>query len=52
MLDAWINGKTGYPMVDACMSCLAGTGFLNFRMRAMVVSFACFGFSSFLENHP
>ena len=43
MLDAWINGKTGYPMVDACMKCLAGTGFLNFRMRAMVVSFACYG---------
>ena len=43
MLDAWINGKTGYPMVDACMRCLAGTGFLNFRMRAMVVSFACYG---------
>ena len=30
-------------MVDACMRCLAQTGFLNFRMRAMVVSFACFG---------
>ena len=43
MLDAWINGKTGYPMVDACMRCLANTGFLNFRMRAMVVSFACYG---------
>ena len=43
MLEAWINGKTGYPMVDACMRCLAGTGFLNFRMRAMVVSFACYG---------
>ena len=25
------------------MRCLATTGFLNFRMRAMVVSFACFG---------
>ena len=42
-LDAWVNGQTGYPMVDACMRCLAHTGFLNFRMRAMVVSFACFG---------
>ncbi len=30
-------------MVDACMRCLSETGFLNFRMRAMVVSFACFG---------
>ena len=25
------------------MRCLAKTGFLNFRMRAMVVSFACYG---------
>ena len=25
------------------MRCLAQTGFMNFRMRAMVVSFACFG---------
>jgi deoxyribodipyrimidine photo-lyase len=30
-------------MVDACMRCLGDTGFMNFRMRAMVVSFACFG---------
>ena len=37
-LQAWIKGETGYPMVDACMRCLAHTGFLNFRMRAMVVS--------------
>tara|TARA_Y100000589_G_scaffold203676_1_gene192185 strand:- start:29 stop:556 length:528 start_codon:yes stop_codon:yes gene_type:complete len=31
-------------MIDACMRCLKETGFLNFRMRAMLVSFACFGF--------
>ena len=43
MLEAWVSGQTGFPMVDACMRCLAETGFLNFRMRAMVVSFACFG---------
>lgn len=42
-LDAWINGSTGFPLVDACMRCLQATGFLNFRMRAMVVNFACFG---------
>jgi deoxyribodipyrimidine photo-lyase len=42
-LDAWINGKTGFPLIDACMRCLQATGFLNFRMRAMVVNFACFG---------
>ena len=43
LLDAWIAGNTGYPMVDACMRCLGECGFLNFRMRAMVVSFACYG---------
>jgi deoxyribodipyrimidine photo-lyase len=43
LLEAWQKGQTGVPMVDACMRCLNETGFLNFRMRAMVVSFACFG---------
>jgi deoxyribodipyrimidine photo-lyase len=38
---AWRDGCTGYPLVDAVMRCLAATGFVNFRMRAMVVSFAC-----------
>ena len=38
-IDAWENGQTGYPLVDACMRCLRETGYLNFRMRAMVVSF-------------
>ncbi|MEL7168896.1 MAG: FAD-binding domain-containing protein, partial [Bacteroidota bacterium] len=39
-LDAWLAGRTGWPLVDACMRCLAATGFLNFRMRAMVTSAA------------
>lgn len=39
--SAWREGMTGYPMVDAVMRCLKATGFMNFRMRAMVVSFAC-----------
>lgn len=37
--QAWISGKTGVPLVDACMRCLNATGYLNFRMRALVVSF-------------
>jgi deoxyribodipyrimidine photo-lyase len=37
--QAWEEGKTGYPLVDACMRCVVQTGYLNFRMRAMVVSF-------------
>ena len=36
---AWKEGKTGFPMVDACMRCLQSTGYMNFRMRAMMVSF-------------
>lgn len=36
---AWKTGQTGYPLIDACMRCLNETGYLNFRMRALVVSF-------------
>jgi len=39
LLKAWKKGITGYPLVDACMRCVVETGYLNFRMRAMVVSF-------------
>ncbi|WP_240538288.1 FAD-binding domain-containing protein [Rhodoferax sp. PAMC 29310] len=39
---AWCQGRTGYPMVDACMRSLVATGWLNFRMRAMLVSFASY----------
>jgi deoxyribodipyrimidine photo-lyase len=40
-LIAWRTGHTGYPLVDACMRCLIKTGYINFRMRAMLVSFLC-----------
>lgn len=36
---AWKEGETGFPLVDATMRCLRATGWVNFRMRAMVVSF-------------
>ena len=39
LLQAWKEGKTGYPLVDANMRALATTGWINFRMRAMLVSF-------------
>ena len=32
----------GYPMVDACMRSLRHSGWLNFRMRCLLVSFACY----------
>ena len=39
LLDQWKKGQTGFPLVDACMRCLIHNGWLNFRMRAMLVSF-------------
>ncbi len=39
-LAAWREGRTGYPLVDACMRSVHATGWLTFRMRAMVMSFA------------
>ncbi len=41
-IHAWQTGMTGVPIVDACMRCLVSTGYINFRMRAMVVSFFVF----------
>ncbi len=38
-ITAWKTGQTGYPLIDACMRAVAHTGWINFRMRAMVVSF-------------
>ena len=42
LLKAWKTGETGVPFVDACMRFLTATGWLNFRMRAMLVSFASY----------
>lgn len=41
VLKAWQEGKTGFPLVDACIRCVIATGWINFRMRAMVVSVLC-----------
>ena len=38
-VTAWCEGQTGYPLVDASMRCLKNTGYINFRSRAMLVSF-------------
>jgi len=37
--EAWKKGQTGFPLVDASMRCLQENGYLNFRMRALTVSF-------------
>jgi len=39
LVEAWKTGQTGFPLVDASMRCLTQTGYLNFRMRALLVSF-------------
>ena len=41
-LSAWTNGETGLPFVDACMRSLKATGWLNFRMRAMLIATASY----------
>lgn len=41
-LQAWVAGETGLPFLDACLRYLRATGWLNFRMRAMVTSVASY----------
>ncbi|MGY6635071.1 MAG: FAD-binding domain-containing protein [Alkalilacustris sp.] len=41
-LAAFERAETGVPFVDACLRYLDATGWLNFRMRAMLVSFASY----------
>ncbi|HSK49889.1 MAG TPA: deoxyribodipyrimidine photo-lyase [Solirubrobacterales bacterium] len=40
-LDAWREGLTGYPIVDAGMRQLAAEGFMHNRARMVVASFLC-----------
>ncbi|HVL43401.1 MAG TPA: FAD-binding domain-containing protein [Acidovorax sp.] len=40
--NALVAGRTGWPMVDACVAMLRDTGWINFRMRAMLVSVASY----------
>ena len=39
--NAWCQGKTGYPMVDAGMRELNQTGFMHNRLRMVTASFLC-----------
>ncbi|MGL4238058.1 FAD-binding domain-containing protein, partial [Tabrizicola sp.] len=41
-LKAWAQSETGLPFLDACLRYLRATGWLNFRMRAMVTSVASY----------
>ena len=39
MFDAWCEGRTGYPLVDAAMAQLNQTGFMHNRLRMVTASF-------------
>jgi deoxyribodipyrimidine photo-lyase len=39
--EAWCEGKTGYPIVDAGMRQLQATGWMHNRVRMIVASFLC-----------
>jgi deoxyribodipyrimidine photo-lyase len=39
-LAAWSEGRSGWPFVDACMRALIAQGWINFRMRAMLMAVA------------
>jgi len=41
VLEAWREGRTGYPLVDAAMRQLAEEGFMHNRARMTVASFLC-----------
>ena len=40
--NKWKDGQTGWPFLDACMRQLSSTGWINFRMRAMIMSAASY----------
>jgi deoxyribodipyrimidine photo-lyase len=41
-LDAWLEGRTGYPLVDAGMRQLRATGWMHPHVRLVAASFLCF----------
>ena len=42
LIERWIIGETGFPFLDACIRHLRKYGWINFRMRAMIMSFASY----------
>ncbi len=41
LFQAWCEGRTGYPLVDAAMAQLNQTGYMYNRLRMVVASFLC-----------
>ena len=58
LFEAWQQGRTGYPIVDAGMRQLSETGWMHNRLRMITASFLCkdlhidwrWGERHFLEN--
>ncbi len=44
LIERWFTGQTGWPFFDACMRSLQATGWINFRMRAMITAVASYHF--------
>jgi deoxyribodipyrimidine photo-lyase len=42
LFEAWAEGKTGFPLIDAAMRALHRHGWINFRLRALLVNFASY----------
>jgi deoxyribodipyrimidine photo-lyase len=41
-LEAWLDGCTGYPLIDAGIRELRATGWMHPRVRSVAASFLCF----------
>jgi deoxyribodipyrimidine photo-lyase len=41
LFEAWCEGRTGYPLVDAAMAQLNQTGYMHNRLRMVTASFLC-----------
>ena len=41
LFQAWCEGRTGYPLVDAAMHQINQTGYMHNRLRMVVASFLC-----------
>lgn len=41
LFEAWCQGRTGYPLVDAAMAQLNQTGYMHHRLRMVTASFLC-----------
>jgi deoxyribodipyrimidine photo-lyase len=41
LFDAWRQGRTGYPLIDAAMAQFNQTGYMHHRLRMLAANFLC-----------